>query len=280
MNKALLSLLLSFFLMLILGFDNPDSLIALNKGNTLYKKGKYKEALLEFNKAIGLDSVNAKAYYFRGLVYCKLNDKKKGLSDFNKSLKIDSTNALAYLERAKTRYYIEIELPFVKGVPYQEKSVDPIIINELFRDVNKSIAIDSTIADAYVWKIELMNADTFVDRVVADQRLWKKSWAEEKKQRILNYEQEIMYYTKAINLDSTDGTLYLNRGNLLLDMYRLQTGNHDLAEGSDSTRICLDFKKGASLNEINSIHCYCYYCTHHSDNKSRSECWNKDKIDK
>ena len=62
--------------------------------------GKYKKALLNLNKAIELDSLNAYAYSNRGLLYFKKSDYKKARIDIEKSIRLDPKNPYAYKHSA------------------------------------------------------------------------------------------------------------------------------------------------------------------------------------
>ncbi len=65
----------------------------LNQGTDFYYKGKYDEALKAFNKAIELDSKNAKAWLSKGAAFGLLKRYDEALETFNKAIELDSKNA-------------------------------------------------------------------------------------------------------------------------------------------------------------------------------------------
>ena len=69
-------------------------------GRRNYKKGKYEEALQDFNKAIELRKGVAKLYFARGLVFIKKRDFARASSDLDLVIKLKPTSARAYGYRA------------------------------------------------------------------------------------------------------------------------------------------------------------------------------------
>jgi protein O-mannosyl-transferase len=97
-----------------------------NYGTSLFKRGKLKEALIYYNRAL-LNSTQDKelyidALYNTGIVYCSMGDFEKGKDIFNSVLKIDpdnyrSLNGLGQI--AEIKGDIDIE----KGLRYYERSI-------------------------------------------------------------------------------------------------------------------------------------------------------------
>src|SRR5262249_5668680 len=60
----------------------PDYVQAfVERGILLYKTKRYENALYDFNKALQLDSTQAKAVYFRGLTYLACKRPREALAD-------------------------------------------------------------------------------------------------------------------------------------------------------------------------------------------------------
>lgn len=70
-----------------------------DSGITKGKSSDYREAIEDFNKAIELDSMYAKAYHNRGLTKGKLSDYRGAIEDFNKAVEIDPKYGRAYHNR-------------------------------------------------------------------------------------------------------------------------------------------------------------------------------------
>lgn len=69
----------------------------LNKGMELYKKGRYKEALIEFNTVKKLEPMFSGAYHWSGVIYSDTSDYRKALEEFKKAIKLGSvTDAVKY----------------------------------------------------------------------------------------------------------------------------------------------------------------------------------------
>lgn len=73
---------------------DPKSLVT--RGYRLYRKGKYKKALVELDKAIKLDPKNSRAYFWRGRVHVKTRRYDEAMSDFKSAVKLDPRYAPSY----------------------------------------------------------------------------------------------------------------------------------------------------------------------------------------
>ena len=73
------------------------------KGDKLYDKGKYKEAIEFYNKAKGLDTSNSPYYFYAmGLAYLGLNDYTQALYKFERAIKINDSYPEFYYAIADT----------------------------------------------------------------------------------------------------------------------------------------------------------------------------------
>lgn len=77
---------------------NPEYADAyLDRGVAYYDNGQYDKALADYNKAIELNPQDKLAYFNRGLVYYYQKDYDKALKEFNKTIELDPRYTVAYL---------------------------------------------------------------------------------------------------------------------------------------------------------------------------------------
>jgi Flp pilus assembly protein TadD len=69
------------------------------RGTVLASSGRRKEALIDFNKAIALDSKYSEAYANRGLLHRQNGQPDLALKDYDAAIAIDPNYATAYLGR-------------------------------------------------------------------------------------------------------------------------------------------------------------------------------------
>jgi tetratricopeptide (TPR) repeat protein len=69
------------------------------RGLEQVEQGKYREAIADFNRAIGLDDHHVLAYFYRGLAYSKLLDRQKAIADYSQVIALQPNLAFAYAFR-------------------------------------------------------------------------------------------------------------------------------------------------------------------------------------
>ena len=74
-----------------------------NKGLEKGKKGDYRGAIQDFNKAIQLNPNLADVYNYRGLAKGLLDDLRGAIQDFNKAIQLNPNFALAYYKRGNAK---------------------------------------------------------------------------------------------------------------------------------------------------------------------------------
>lgn len=94
-------------------------------------KGNYQGMLANADRAIAIDSNNARLYYVRGVAKFQLSDRQGALSDYNKSIALNPNFAQAHSNRA----YVRAELGDTKGT---------------IEDSNRAIRLDPNLPEAYV----------------------------------------------------------------------------------------------------------------------------------
>ncbi len=90
----------------------------------------FEEALKWFNRAIGLDSLHAEAYYYRGLAYYELQEYSRALDDFRTAIRLDPDKAgqAAYfmeLSNAALREVIEVREALEAQETHDREPVQP-----------------------------------------------------------------------------------------------------------------------------------------------------------
>ncbi|EAT46946.1 AAEL001896-PB [Aedes aegypti] len=81
------------------------------RGNELFKSGKFKDAQLVYTEALALDplnkDINSKLYYNRALVNSKLGNIREAITDCTCALDINEKYMKALLQRARLHYNLE-----------------------------------------------------------------------------------------------------------------------------------------------------------------------------
>ncbi|XP_055540830.1 dnaJ homolog subfamily C member 7 isoform X2 [Wyeomyia smithii] len=108
------------------------------KGNEMFKGGKFKDALAVYTKALSLDpmnkDINSKLYYNRALVHSKLGNIKDAIADCSSALVINEKYMKALLQRAKLHYSLENFDECVKDYEKALKFEKTIEIKNLLKD--------------------------------------------------------------------------------------------------------------------------------------------------
>lgn len=98
--------LLSIILITLLSCSNHPANKYLKSGDSKRSQGHNSEALIDYNKAIELESNFELAYLNRGLSKYNLRDYYGAISDFNKTIEINPRNEKAFLNRGDAKYYL------------------------------------------------------------------------------------------------------------------------------------------------------------------------------
>ncbi len=86
---------------LVIGCSDLSGNIAISSADEKYKKGDYKGAISDLNKAITLDQQNPNIYNNRGLIKDEqLGDHQGAIADYNKAIQINPKLSAAYSNRA------------------------------------------------------------------------------------------------------------------------------------------------------------------------------------
>lgn len=87
---------MGFFSKLFNKKENPDDLGFSFIGLGKYDQGDYSGAILDFTKAIALNSKNPKYYLMRGTAYEDLNNDMEAEKDFNRNIELEPTSFMSF----------------------------------------------------------------------------------------------------------------------------------------------------------------------------------------
>ena len=90
-------------------------------GTSLYREGKYEEAIEQFNKAIELDSEISGPYRGLGGAYLELKDYEKAIENFEKSLSINPNSPNTYNGLGEVHYQIG---DYDKAIEYFKEAIN------------------------------------------------------------------------------------------------------------------------------------------------------------
>ena len=97
----------------------------INHGNQFIVEGENEKAIMLFDKAIEIDSNNAKAYINRGTAYSFNEEYDKAIADFREAIKIDSNSSLSFSSLGSTYadmgYYTKAILAYNKAIKINPK---------------------------------------------------------------------------------------------------------------------------------------------------------------
>src|SRR4030042_3305654 len=136
----------------------------IERGNVVFDKGKYDEAIREYSKAIELDPDNAVAWNNRGLAYLYKEQYDLAIADYVKAIELDPWSVMAYAGRGNAyfgqgyydlaiAYYnktIELDPEYAaawnnRGLAYVKKGQYDLAI----ADYSKAIELDPGYAAAW-----------------------------------------------------------------------------------------------------------------------------------
>lgn len=82
-------------------YINPElGVEAKERGNALFREGKFPDAIKEFDEAIRRDPTNASYFSNRSFAYIKLMEPVRGKEDAEKAIELDPNFVKAYIRKA------------------------------------------------------------------------------------------------------------------------------------------------------------------------------------
>jgi len=89
-------------------FSNPDYFFTLyKKGSALFNLGRYREAIVSFDKALKIDSNNLKTLYIKGVALYRLNKNMEAIKIYNKILEMTPKNYKVFHYKALALFKLD-----------------------------------------------------------------------------------------------------------------------------------------------------------------------------
>ena len=104
-TQLFLTIYISFCAVLSFG---QTSVEFFNKGIDKSKKKDYKNAILDFSKAIELDGKFSEAYYSRGYLKYLIDDYKGSIEDISKSIELGESSSTAFYIRGIAKFSLQM----------------------------------------------------------------------------------------------------------------------------------------------------------------------------
>lgn len=95
------------FLLIALSVESQNVKPFIKAGQEFFEKGKYKEAIEQFTKAIELQPATPATYVKRARAYEKINEKLKAAEDFDNAVTFDIKDEESYANAARLYYALE-----------------------------------------------------------------------------------------------------------------------------------------------------------------------------
>ena len=129
--------------------ESKDADFYTKRGISYYQKGEYDQAILDFDKALQINPMNAEAYNNRGSVYGEKGRYDQAISDFCKALEISPMYAEAYYNR---------------GVTYNRRGQS----DQAILDFEKALEINPRLAEAYYSRGLVYDGKGQYDQAISD----------------------------------------------------------------------------------------------------------------
>ncbi|MFH0866637.1 MAG: tetratricopeptide repeat protein [Bacteroidota bacterium] len=244
---------------------NPDKydcyyIRGVNRG----KKGDFKGAVQDFNKALTLKSDEPKAYYNRGLAFKYLNNNDSALNDYSNAIMLNPEYAEAYLNRGLLYYELKntksaildynkaIQLNPEFTVAYNNRGrllYESGDMKSAMLDYNEATRLNPEFAYAYSNRalVKAKTGDTIgafndVDKAMTlspdNAEIYYTRGSIKTMQK--DYEGSIEDYNYSLKLNPNDNRVYYDRGMILLNL-------------KDTSGACEDLKKALELGHDDSL---------------------------
>ncbi len=245
---------------------DPQYATAYNdRGNVLYRREAYQNAISDYSQALAIDPQYAIAYRNRGLAYSYLDDNQKAITDYNQAIAIDPQYADAYNSRgyafAELGDYNQAIEDYNQALAFEPDTALYLgnrswSLSELgsydqaIDDATQAIAIDASLAFAYANRAWAYLFKDDFNRAIADYSqaldlgLSDESAAQAYSSRGYAYaeigddNQAIADYNQALAINPQDAAAYLNRGNV---HYRREAYQSAIADYSQAIAIDSQF---------------------------------------
>jgi len=182
--------------------NSEDRRAYINRGISYRNAGQPEKALNDYNYAIQLNPKDAGVYNNRGNVYSQLGKDREALSDYNTSIQINPHSPQSFYNRGKT--WIRLRRTA-----------------EAIEDFTKAISLDPAYIEAYInrgiiygqsgkFKMAVQDLTRAIDMGVRDARVFYNRGLS--LYRMGKYNDAIDDYSRAIDLAPDYADAYINRG--------------------------------------------------------------------
>jgi tetratricopeptide (TPR) repeat protein len=188
------------------------------RGMAYYSRSDYRQAMEDFDQALGLDSAYTGAYLLRGMTYSARKEYQQAIVDFDQALVLDAGTTFAYAHRGiallQCEDYERAIADFDRALALDPQLEGALLLRRLasweilaYRpgkgEVDQAIKLDPNDAQAYV------------------QRGMASSFLSEELQAIVDFD-------RALELDPSDALAYAGRGYVYLEMGEIKRARVDL----------------------------------------------------
>ncbi|MFY0627380.1 MAG: tetratricopeptide repeat protein [Reichenbachiella sp.] len=172
------------------------------RGDVLYAKEEYKEAIVAYNEYLKLHPEHIKSLYNRGRSFEELRQFDKAAKDFKAVVEIDAKNTSALLSLSKynyrikkydeARYYAETAVKLHNDLPeghfWLARAYHHLgLFNEAMTGYNNAINLDRSMGEAYLYRGAIKMAGDRKKSACADFQTAKKNGVKEAEDAIKKY---------------------------------------------------------------------------------------------
>jgi len=252
MNKNIL------IIVVVLNFSsifsqNPLSDLYL-QGNANFAKGRYVEAIKNYTQLIETvdqGTIKKMAYINRGLSRDKMGKYDFAIKDFTEAIKLDSTDMASFIDRGLSKMHAGYMSQAKKDYKYviidnTDKNMMETALYWMARIHYLEASYNDVInyCDEY-FKINPRDPELYLIRGTANDKL-------------LNFNQSIIDYSKAIELNSNYYQAYANRGTAKIN---LLTGRGNIKPSRKKTQdACKDLERAKELGDTSIEDLIFIYC--------------------
>jgi tetratricopeptide (TPR) repeat protein len=195
--------------------EYPIELAWNNKGEALFIKGKYNEAIKYYDEALRINPKKAESWYNKGLALFQLNDFKEAIIIFDKALVIRPNYAEVLFYKGVALYDLE---NYREALDCFDKALelDPTNIYSL---VNKGNALEKiTLEDSKKYSANYSLAISCYNKAISINPNFPAAWYCKGRvhYELGKYKEAIEYSSKAIELDENYSLPLLIKGKSLL----------------------------------------------------------------
>jgi tetratricopeptide (TPR) repeat protein len=239
------------------------------KGHVQFNRGKYDQAIQDFNQAIELDPPNVGAYYNRGLAHTNLRKHDQAIRDYNRVIELDPAFVTAYVNRGLTSFNLgqhdqaiqdiskAIELNPRLAAAYNVRGIVNANLgkfDQAIRDYDKALGLSPRFVAAYINRGLANFNHARYDQAIQD---FNRAIELDPKLTVSHiyrglahytlgkYDQAVQDYNRAIELNPNQAVPYYNRARVYSRQERHEQALQDLKK---AVQINPDFKNTAKTD--------------------------------